>query len=266
VTATVRLPEVTLCAVACVNVAATVRALARCLDRASFGRALLFTDAPPAVLPRGLEHIAIAPLQSSREYSRFVLNDLGPWIDTSHCLIVQWDGFVLDADAWEHGFLDYDYIGAPWPQFTDGHDVGNGGFSLRSKHLIEACRDPRFVDSGQPEDVVIARVNRSWLEQECALRFADRATASRFSFERDRGAARTFGFHGVFNLPDAIGIDGFWEIYSELDDTGTVRTDFWPLLTQVIKGPHGLRRALRQILDRMRAKIAAPPTPFPEQP
>src|ERR1700722_12124880 len=58
---------------------------------------------------------------------------------TSHCLTIQYDGFVLDSDMWRAEFLDYDYIGAPWPH--RGYAVGNGGFSLRSvemmRYLIE---------------------------------------------------------------------------------------------------------------------------------
>lgn len=224
----------------------------RCLQQVEFGRALLFTDVEIADLPEGLERVAIAPLRSSQDYSRFVLHDLGDWIDTTHCLIVQWDGFILDAGAWDPAFLDLDYIGAPWPQFVDGHDVGNGGFSLRSKRLINACRAPGFVDSAEAEDVVIARRNRFWLEEKFGIRFADRETASRFSFERDRTTPQNFGFHGVFNLPEAIGSDSFWTIYTELDDRATLRPDSWPLFLTLLRGPKFMARCSRFILDRVR--------------
>ena len=38
-------------------------------------------------------------------------------------------------------FLEYDYIGAPWPSNQDdnSHGVGNGGFSLRSKSKLIEC-------------------------------------------------------------------------------------------------------------------------------
>lgn len=245
------LGDVTLCAVACVNVAATVAAMERCLALADFGAALLLTDAAVPHLPADIERVAIHHLGSSSDYSRFVLHELADRVTTSHCLIVQWDGFILDPSAWNDAFLACDYIGAPWPQFTDGHDVGNGGFSLRSKRLMVAARDPQFVDNGVNEDVVIARVNRAWLERDKGLRFADRALASAFSFERDRDVASPFGFHGVFNLPAAIGVDGFWQVYQSLDDKRTVATDFWPLLRDVARGPQGLTRALRMIRDRL---------------
>lgn len=226
------------------------------MEQVDFGRAILFTDAPPAELPAGLECVVIASLQSSKDYSRFVLQDLAQWIATRHCLIVQWDGFILDTKAWDSAFLDHDYIGAPWPQFLDGRDVGNGGFSLRSKRLMDACCAPGFVITDEPEDVVVARRNRDWLENEWSIRFADRATASRFAFERDRTDLRNFGFHGVFNLPKAIGAEGFWNIYAELDDKSTVWTDFWPLFAQLRRGPTPVRRCSRFLVDRLRAIIS----------
>jgi hypothetical protein len=251
VTARLALPDVTLCAAASVNVAATLAAMQRCLAVADFGKALLFTDAECLDLPQGIDRVAIRRLGSSLEYSRFVLHELADRIETGHCLIVQWDGFILDPSAWDEAFIGCDYIGAPWPQFDDGHDVGNGGFSLRSKRLMLALRDPQFVASDAAEDVVIARINRDWLERDKGLRFADRALASAFAFERTRDVASPFGFHGIFNLPDAIGIDGFWEIYTSLDDKRTIWTDFWPLLRAVARGPKGIRRALTLAFDRL---------------
>lgn len=245
------LPDVTMCAVASVNVDATVAAMVHSLALVDCARALLFTDAAIPDLPAGIERVVIAPLRSTASYSHFVLHRLADWIETSHCLIVQWDGFITAPDAWDPAFLACDYIGAPWPQFSDGFDVGNGGFSLRSRRLMLACREPGFHDDGTAEDLVIARVNRAKLEDRHGLIFAPRSLAGRFSHERDGQGLRTFGFHGVFNLPAVAGIEGFWELYCLLDHRGTVRTDFWPLLRAVLAGPKGLQRALRMVRDRL---------------
>lgn len=246
----VNLSQVTLCAAASVNVAATIRAMEHCLKFADFGRAILFTHQQPDNLPDELEVVLIPRLGSTSDYSRFVLHDLVDWIGTSHCMITQWDGFIVNPSAWNPAFLECDYIGAPWPQFADGYDVGNGGFSLRSKRLMEACRLPEFDDSGKAEDVVIARENRGWLEDACGMRFADRALAAKFSFERDGQYLGAFGFHGAFNLPQICDVAGFWEIYKILDDFSAVWTDFWPLLRKAAHGNGGLRRAIRMLSDR----------------
>lgn len=134
------LPQVTLVAVTSVNVAATVIALERSMAQVAFGAVKLIADHAPEALRPGIEWVRIAPLASASAYSGFVLERLADHVATSHALLAQWDGHVIHADRWRPEFLDHDYIGAAWPQFDDGFDVGNGGFSLRSRALMEACR------------------------------------------------------------------------------------------------------------------------------
>lgn len=244
------LPQVTLCAVTSVNVKATLAALKVCQAQIDFAACKLFTDASGLIDDPDLEVVPIPRLTSSSAYSDFLLSELVCHIDTPHCLVVQWDGHVLDAGQWRAEFLDYDYIGASWPQFDDGHDVGNGGFSLRSRRLMEACRDPAFR-ALHPEDVAIGRANRAWLESK-GMRFASKDLADLFSAERASDPTKSFGYHGVFNMPRAIGADAFWRTYCQLDDLGTVRHDFFGIMREVGRGPHGLRRMGRMIADRLK--------------
>jgi len=242
------LPQVTLCAVTSVNVAATVRALEACLEQIDFAACKLFTHAPVESGPPDMETVSIERLDSAGAYSDFLLTKMVDHIETSHCLVVQWDGHVLDAGRWRPEFLDYDYIGARWPQFDDGHDVGNGGFSLRSRRLMEACREPEFRGH-HPEDVAICRRNRLWLEER-GMRFAPSCLADDFSTERAGELTNSFGYHGVFNMPQAIGVDAFWKLYHELDDRGTIWHDFRSILRDVGRGSGGVLRAGRMLLDR----------------
>jgi hypothetical protein len=244
-----KLPTVTLCAASSVNLSATFAALKACVDQADFAECLLFTHKPEIWDGGEIRTVPIPRLKSSQDYSTFVLRELADHIRTDHCLIVQWDGFILDARQWTADFLDYDYIGAPWPQFSDGHDVGNGGFSLRSRRLLEACRDPAFRD-GHPEDIAICRTNRAMLESDHRIRFADRSTAARFSFERTAPVNPTFGFHGIFNMIEALGPDRFWQIYSSLDDRRTAFTDYRLLMRQLKRGPQPVARRARLTWDR----------------
>lgn len=166
----VALPQVTLCAATSVNVVATVRALEVCLDQIDFAACKLFTDVLLKPEHPAIQVVPIARISSSVAYSNFLVTKMVDHIETSHCLVVQWDGHVLDGRRWRSEFLDHDYIGARWPQFLDGHDVGNGGFSLRSRRLMLACRDQKFL-LGEAEDIAIGRTNRVWLENgECGLR------------------------------------------------------------------------------------------------
>ncbi|HEX7857781.1 MAG TPA: DUF5672 family protein [Sphingobium sp.] len=243
------LPHVTLCAVTSVNVAATIRALEVSLEQIDFGACKLFTDAPVRPEHPDIMVVPIRRISSSRAYSDFILMQLVDHIKTTHCLVAQWDGHVLDTECWRMDFLDQDYIGASWPQFTDGHDVGNGGFSLRSRRLMEACRNPEFQPY-HPEDVAIGRLNREWLEGR-GMRFAPRALADLFSTERAGDISASFGYHGAWLMPRAIGINKFWQIYAGLDDRSTIRHDFAAIFKQIRQGYGGWKRALSLILDQL---------------
>lgn len=243
------LPRVTLCAATSVNLAATVRALEASLAQINFAACKLFTDKPLKPDHPGITVVPIAPIDSSDAYSNFLLSQMVDHVETTHCLVAQWDGYVLDAQRWREQFLDYDYIGARWPQFADGHDVGNGGFSLRSRRLMEACRDAQF-HAVHPEDIAIGRINRLWLEN-MGLRFAPTPIADLFATERAGSLETSFGYHGVWHMPRVTGVKTFWKIYLGLDDRGTIRRDFVSILKDLRHGSGGLKRTVRMILDHI---------------
>ncbi|WP_269454122.1 DUF5672 family protein [Sphingobium sp. CCH11-B1] len=244
------LPQVTLCAATSVNVAATIRALEVSLDQVDFAACKLFTDAKVVPDHRAIEIVPIARLSSAAAYSDFLLRHMVDYLETSHCLIAQWDGHVLDAARWRTEFLDYDYIGATWPQFHDGHDIGNGGFSLRSRRLMADCREPGFTPS-HPEDIAIGRTNRTWLEGR-GMRFAPSAFANQFAAERAGDIDAAFGYHGVWHMPHAVGVESFWHIYRALDDKSTIRRDFATIFKNMGQGRQGLGRRMRLLFDHMR--------------
>lgn len=197
---------VTLCAVSSVGLEATAWAMRRSLEQVRFDHALLLSHAPPEGLATsGIEWRPISPLTSKSDYSRFMLHELADHIATSHVLVTQWDGFVRDGSRWQDKFLSYDYIGSVWPQFDDEHKVGNGGFSLRSKRLLEATR--QLPAGPEPEDVLICRRHRHMLEEEYHVRFAEPEIARLFSYEREHSMGEEFGFHGVRNMLAELPID-----------------------------------------------------------
>ena len=151
------LSQVTVCAVTSVNVKATLRALEACATQIAFAECLLLTDVDLRPEHPDIRVVPIERINSTKVYSDFLLTQLVDHVQTSHCLVVQWDGHVLDPGRWSSDFLDYDYIGASWPQFNDGYDVGNGGFSLRSRRLMKACRAPGFQQIS-PEDLSLIHI------------------------------------------------------------------------------------------------------------
>jgi tetratricopeptide (TPR) repeat protein len=195
------LPEVTLACIDTANHALALRALERSRERIGFARVVLLTDALPHGLacPAGIDVVPIRRLESRDDYSRFVLKELVPHVATSHVLLVQWDGYVVNPEAWDPAFLDCDFLGARWFWHADGHDVGNGGFSLRSWRLLMALQDPR-IELVEAEDTTIGRSFRDLLERDHGIRFGSAALADRFAFEAAYPVGRPFGFHGLFNF------------------------------------------------------------------
>ena len=191
------LPGVTLCCIDTVNHALALRALRASSQGIRFAAIRFITDR--SLDEAGIEVRRIEPLRSRDEYSQFVLKSLLSHVDTPHVLLVQWDGYAVNPDAWRDDFLDVDYIGAKWFWHTDGMRVGNGGFSLRSRKLLEALQDPRVV-LVEAEDVTIGRSARPLLEREHGIRYATEAQADAFAFEAAYPIGKPFGFHGLFNF------------------------------------------------------------------
>jgi Protein of unknown function (DUF5672) len=200
-----RLAEVTLCCVDTRLPQLALEAMQKCMAQVTFGKALLFTCKNHGLkaVPSQIEVIELDHIRSVQDYSHFLLKGLAPHLHTSHMLIVQWDGYVIDPGMWDPAFLSVDYVGPVWPQFHDGHRVGNGGFSLRSRKLLDALASDAF-EAQHPEDVCIARTWRTQLEEQFDIRFADEAMAHRFAFERERLQPSSFGFHGLSNLASVM--------------------------------------------------------------
>ncbi|GEM_PF-479976 len=211
------LPEVTLCAVTGRLIPLTLDAMDKARACATFGDVLFVTDRPDQVpASADMRVVAVPDLQSRERYSLVVQQELARHVRTAFVMIVQWDGYPVRPANWTGAFLDHDYIGAPWPQFAPPHAVGNGGFSLRSRRLLEACLDPRFVP-GHPEDLGICHRNRDLLEGALGLRFAPAELAARFSYERSGVAGDAFGFHSLFNMPSEMGMAAFLDLFRALD-------------------------------------------------
>ena len=172
----------------------------RCMRQAEFAECLLLSPHAPE-LPAPIRHVRIPDIASVAQYSEFMVKRLGPHFSADHALIVQWDGFVTDAGRWDPRFLAYDYIGAPWPDQPMA--VGNGGFSLRSRRLVDALQQMDTPET-HPEDHVICGRYRAELERRFGICFAPLDVARRFSWEAVEPAQPTFGLHGFFNFHRAM--------------------------------------------------------------
>lgn len=199
--------------------AAVVPALVESLAQLPGSRGLLLSPARPTNLPAGIAWRRIHPLNYV-QYSIFVMHGLQHFVDTDYCLIVQEDGWVIRGANFTADYYDYDYVGAPchaaiidgqlvtrfqWTRMAPGLVIQNGGFSLRSRRLLEAPSRHGIMyqpDSRAPlgnEDVQLTGTLRPALEA-VGMRFAPAEVARAFAVEY-LGP----GFHDTLDLSSLVG-------------------------------------------------------------
>lgn len=159
-----------------------------------------------------IKFISELKIPSLDEYSKAMVYNLKDFVNTEYCLTIQADGFVVNPEMWNPEWLNYDYIGAPWPippnDFTyrtpDGElvRVGNGGFTLRSKKILNMPYDLELA--WRPyygyynEDGFLCCHNRRIL-QHYGVKFAPIEVAKHFSreheVEENQDVEKPFGFH-----------------------------------------------------------------------
>lgn len=190
------LPDVTLIALGSTNVLGMAHALEYSCKDIKWGAVKLVTE---------------IHCKTIDEWNHAIIFDLRRYVDTKFCLLVHPDGFVVNAESWRPEFLDYDYIGAPWPMPTDDYSyrtpdgeivrVGNS-VSIRSKEMLELpyqlelAWHPYYGNTN--EDGFLTCHNRR-LFQQFGARFAPIEVAKYFSREMDipenADVDKPFAFH-----------------------------------------------------------------------
>lgn len=191
----IALSNITLVAMATRNVEATLQALVYSCRGIEFGSVKLLSHYSPYGLGKNIEFVRIKKIKDIDEWSYKIVYELNQYVDTDYALLVHADGFVVNPSTWRAEFLDYDYIGAPWPLPTDDFSyrdaVGNivrvgNSVSLRSKRLLELPQKlnlPWEADHGfYNEDGFLCVKNKLLLEAH-GLKFAPLDVAKYFSHE-----------------------------------------------------------------------------------
>lgn len=194
------LPDVTLVCITGVDFDNHRRAFDRCLELVEFGAARFVFD---------------TGINSIEEYSRVIFRELGDHFSTSHCLLIQSDGYILEPSAWDPNWLTYDYIGAPWGH--RGNMVGNGGFSLRSRRLCADLASGPYDVETHPEDDKICRKYGPALERG-GIKFAPPEVGELFSYEangyRRLATSVPFGGHGLPKLSTGTDLKAIMSVWS----------------------------------------------------
>lgn len=181
-------------------------AVEACLAKARFADVLIYTDRPELIQVPGARYLAMPNWPDKVQAGRFYYTEAMRPVQTSHALLIEWDGGINDPSMWRDDFLAYDYIGALWPMQPASHNVGNGGFLLMSKRLadhIYSHKDRMKITT----DCDISVRFRGTMEA-AGFVWAPPNVANDFSFEGWRrgptklaSAPKSFGYHGAFNWP-----------------------------------------------------------------
>ena len=194
-----KLLNIDLISVNCVDPEYSVRALLHSSKDIQFGSLKLFAHYKPSNLPDSIEFIEI-PKQTHQTMNWFHLNELPKHIHNEFMLSIHSDGFIINPNKWMPEFLDYDYIGAPWPdlQWCSKNRVGNGGFVLKSKKFMDI--EQTLPNTPAHNDVLVTNIYYEHFIQ-LGCKYAPVEIASRFSLEHaipecEYNLDNTFGFHG----------------------------------------------------------------------
>lgn len=151
-------------------------------------------------------------ITSIDDWNRKIIYELHQYVSTDYALLIHADGYVSNPSSWQDSFLDYDYIGAPWPLPTDDFSyrddkgelvrVGNS-VSLRSKRILKLPAhlgiEWKSYYGNTNEDGFLCCHNRSRLEA-LGCKFAPLEVAVHFSKEHEIPENQDiipFAFHTV---------------------------------------------------------------------
>ena len=214
-----KLPEVTLISYDnSADPTRTLKALQHCASLIAFADVILCCSVFPKSNGNAdvcAIHVPATGYKGAMEWEVFGVND---YVDTDYALCIHHDGYIINPDMWRDYWMDYDFIGAPWPKnphpFHPGKSdlpgrVGNTGFCLKSKPFMNYTASLRelFIKSyGTDEhgqtlggDTFTSQHQRPFLE-EIGMKYAPVEVAADFSWESNieeypRGRPDAFGFH-----------------------------------------------------------------------
>lgn len=206
--------NVTLCAMTSVLVEETLKAMEYSMRGIDFGDAMIITHEQPKKMPKNIRYAYIDALTDIDGFNYKTVYDMGDYIKTDFALLVHYDGFVVNPNMWRDEFLDYDYIGSPWPLPNEGDTttyrdiygnlcrVGNS-VSIRSKRLMDFPKKAKIPWTPEKgwfnEDGFICCRNRHLFE-EAGMHFAPLELAIYFGHENmipeiEGKGIRPFVFH-----------------------------------------------------------------------
>lgn len=192
----INLPNITLIGITSIRLDQTIKALEYSCRGITFGKVKLVSDVKPLMLPVGIRHEFCPKMSNIDEWNYAAIYELPKHVDTDFAILIHDNGFVVNPQAWRPEFLDYDFIGAPFPLPTDNFSyrdvygniirVGNS-VSLRSKKLLdlpikENFEWKSFFGYTNEDGFICAHYRHKYEEAGC--KFAPIEVAKYFSHEQ----------------------------------------------------------------------------------
>lgn len=181
----------------------TVKSLRHCASLIQFAAVVLVCRVSPPNLNG--EMIITTDQKGYAAAMNFEVNEIHKCVHSDHAIFVSHDGYIINPDAWRDEWLDYDFIGSPWPvqicPDNPNRRVGNTGFCLKSRAFMHYTAElGHQFDSQTPGDVFCCRTIADQLES-LGIKFAPLEVALDFGWESyiDGYGNRSdaFGFHGL---------------------------------------------------------------------
>ena len=200
----IKLPQITLLVADDINPERARDVLSICQREIEFGAVKLLTSHEVEGA------IKIPALTTLTDYSVFMLTMAHEFVETEFCLVVQRDGFILNPGKWNDDWLRLDYIA---PLFIQYDNVGSGGFSLRSKRMMESLSRNWPTWDGTHEHATRIQASMGYYEDgiisfrnKKGFKIANLEQAADFGQGGNRNPKyfreRSFGFHRTFQKID----------------------------------------------------------------
>ena len=204
------LSNITLIALTSVKIPQTIKALEYSCREIKFGDVKLASDIKPDNLPSYIKHEYTPKSSNIDEWNYNAIYNLPKHIETEFAILIHDNGFIVNPKSWRDEFLNYDYIGAPWPLPNDNfsyRDINNNlirqgnSVSLRSKKLLDVPNKlnlewKSFHGYTNEDGYICVNYRHKYLEEGC--KFADIDVAKYFSHESmipEISGIEPFAFH-----------------------------------------------------------------------
>ena len=209
----INLENVTLIALTSVRLPETIKALEHSCRGIKFGAVKLVSDIKPDYLPENITHEFTEKSSNIDEWNYNIIYNLPKHVETDYCILIHDNGFIVNPESWKDEFLEYDYIGAPWPLPNDnfsyrdinGNLIRQGNsVSLSSKKLLDVPNNlnlewKAFHGYTNEDGFICVNYRHKYLEEGC--KFANIDVAKYFSHETmipEIQGIKPFAFHNYF--------------------------------------------------------------------